>query len=86
MGFLLQMVLGLAQTVLAFYGFWLVWRVLLPWLPGPEDVRDRIAPYACFFTDPFLVPVARRFRLRVELVAFVALLLLVALRTGLAQL
>ena len=86
MSYLLQMVITLVQTVLSFYAFWLVWRVLLPWLPGPEEVRERIAPYACFFTDPFVMPVARGLRLRVEFVAFLALLFLVVLQVGLEKL
>ena len=86
MSYLLQMAITLVQTVLSFYEFWLVWRVLLPWLPGPEEVRKRIAPYACFFTDPFVAPVAKGLRLRVQFAAFLALLLLVALQVGLGRL
>lgn len=86
MNYLLQMAVALVQAVLNFYAFWLVWRVLLPWLPGPEEVRERIAPYACFFTDPFVMPVAKGLRLRVGFVSFLALLLLVALQVGLEKL
>lgn len=57
--FLAQVAIALVRIVLGFFGFWLVWRVILPWLPGPKDVRDRIAPYACFFTDPFIEPLRR---------------------------
>jgi hypothetical protein len=57
-------VLDWAVTVVqygsSFYAFWLVWRVLLPDLPGPPDPSDRVAPYVGYLTDPFVVPVARR--------------------------
>ncbi|MBW3665342.1 MAG: YggT family protein [Actinobacteria bacterium] len=59
MTFLTQVAITLARIVLSFYGFWLVWRVMLPWLPGPDAVRERIAPYACFFTDPVIEPLRR---------------------------
>lgn len=72
-GFTFEVVVTLARIVLGFYGFWLVWRVALPWLPGPEDAKDRIAPFACYFTDPILEPVARVIRLPVRGVATVAL-------------
>ncbi len=44
--FFLGVVGALGQVVLSFYAFWLVWRVLLPDLPGPPDRDDRIAPGA----------------------------------------
>lgn len=59
MVFLLQVLAALGQIVLSFYGFWLIWRILLPELPGPADPEDRIAPYAGYFTDPFVRPLAR---------------------------
>lgn len=63
----------MVPIVLGFYGFWLVWRVALPWLPGPADAKARIAPFACYFTDPILDPVARGTRLPVRALATAAL-------------
>jgi len=71
--FAIAVVVTLLRIVLGFYGFWLVWRVALPWLPGPADAEDRIAPFACYFTDPFLRPVARWTRLPPRALAAVAL-------------
>ena len=59
---------AVAQIVLGFYGFWLIWRLLLPYLPGPADSHERVAPFVGFFTDPFIDPVARRLHLPVRLV------------------
>ncbi len=59
MTFVLSVAAALGQSVLSFYGFWLVWRVLLPVLPGPPEPDKRIAPFAGYFTDPFVQPVAR---------------------------
>lgn len=61
--FVVRTALALGNTVLAFYSFWLVWRLLLPVLPGPENSDDRIAPFAEYFTDPFVLPLARLTRL-----------------------
>jgi hypothetical protein len=71
----LAVVGALGQVVLSFYAFWLVWRVLLPDLPGPPDRDDRIAPYADYFTDPFVLPPARALHLPARLVALLALVL-----------
>jgi hypothetical protein len=63
---------AVAQIVLGFYGFygfWLVWRFLLPYLPGPEDSRDRVAPFVGYFTDPFVNPVAERLHLPARVVS-----------------
>jgi hypothetical protein len=73
----------LVRIVLSFYGFWLVWRVLLPLLPGPNPEDERIAPYACYFTDPFLVPVHR---LSGAPTWLLALLALIGVATALAAL
>ena len=73
MGFAIEVAVTLGRIVLGFYGFWLVWRVALPWLPGPTHAKDRIAPYACYFTDPFLQPVARWTRLPTRALAVIAL-------------
>ena len=70
----------------SFYAFWLVWRVLLPDLPGPADRSDRIAPYAGYFTDPFIVPVAQALRVPRRLVALVALLAVAAASAALGGL
>lgn len=59
MTYILQTFIAVGQLVLGFYGFWLVWRVILPELPGPRDPDDRIAPYAGYFVDPFVQPLAR---------------------------
>ena len=55
----IEVAVAVVQLALGFYGFWLVWRVLLPDLPGPADRDDRVAPYVWYFTDPFIVPVAK---------------------------
>lgn len=76
MGFFLTVVAALTQAVLSFYAFWLVWRVLLPELPGPPAAEKRIAPFAGYFTDPFVQPVARALHVPPRLVALVALITL----------
>jgi hypothetical protein len=68
---------ALVQFALSFYAFWLVWRVLLPVLPGPASPSERIAPYVAYFTDPLVAPVARTLHLPARIVAF-ALLVVVA--------
>jgi hypothetical protein len=73
--FFLAVVGALGQVVLSFYAFWLVWRVLLPDLPGPPHRDDRIAPYAGYFTDPFVLPPARALHLPPRLIALLALVL-----------
>ncbi len=73
MGFVIDVVVTFIGILLGFYGFWLVWRVALPWLPGPADAEDRIAPFACYFTDPFLEPVSRLTRLPTRVLAAAAL-------------
>lgn len=74
MAFGFEVMITLAQIALGFYGFWLIWRVLLPILPGPEDAADRVAPFVCYFTDPFILPLARLVRLSPHRVAMFALL------------
>lgn len=61
--FLLAVVGAVVQIVLGFYGFWLIWRVLLPYLPGPRDPGERAAPFVGYFTDPFIDPIAARLHL-----------------------
>jgi hypothetical protein len=67
--FLVAVAGAVAQLMLGFYGFWLVWRVLLPYLPGPPQAEDRVAPFVGYFTDPFINPVAERLHLPARLVA-----------------
>lgn len=84
MSFLMRTTITVAQIVVAFYGFWFVWRVLLPALPGPDNADERIAPYACYFTDPLVDPLARR--LHPWLVSAVYLLLVAGAQVGLTVL
>jgi hypothetical protein len=86
MSFLWQTVIGVVQLVVSFYGFWLVWRVLLPILPGPRDPEDRIAPYDRYFTDPFVLPLSRWLRIPPRLVSVLLLLLVAATQVGLGRL
>lgn len=78
MVFGLQMLITVGQITLGFYGFWLIWRVLLPVLPGPADAAERVAPFVCYFTDAFIEPLARRTHLRPRHVAVLALLAVAA--------
>jgi hypothetical protein len=82
-GLLADVGITLVRIVLNFYGFWLIWRILLPWLPGPADVHERVAPYVCYFTDPFVIPTARRLRLGERVVAAAALIIVAAALVGL---
>jgi hypothetical protein len=75
----------IVQYGLSFYGFWLVWRVLLPVLPGPRDPSDRVVPYVWYFTDPFVVPVAKALHAPTRLVAFVALAIVAAVSVALGE-
>ncbi len=86
MSFLWDTVIGVAQLVAGFYGFWLVWRVLLPILPGPRDPEDRIAPFDRYFTDPFVLPLARLLRIHQRLVSAVLLFVVAATQVGLGRL
>ena len=73
MSFIAAVAGAATQILLGFYGFWLAWRVLLPYLPGPRDPDDRVAPFVGYFTDPFINPVAERLRLPARLVAAFAI-------------
>jgi hypothetical protein len=84
--FLLAVATALGQFVLSFYGFWLVWRVLLPDLPGPPEREKRIAPFAGYFTDPFVQPVARALHVPPRLVALLALVVVAIASVTLARL
>jgi uncharacterized protein YggT (Ycf19 family) len=85
-GFLADVGITVVRIVLNFYAFWLIWRILLPWLPGPADVHERVAPYVCYFTDPFVLPTARRVRLGERVVAAAALIIVAAALVGLGLL
>lgn len=63
-----------------------VWRVLLPILPGPRDPKDRIAPFDRYFTDPFVLPLARLLRIHQRLVSAVLLFVVAAAQVGLGRL
>ena len=69
MTFAISVAGAVAQIFLGFYGFWLIWRFLLPYLPGPEDSHDRVAPFVGYFTDPFIKPVAARLHLPARWIA-----------------
>ena len=84
--FFLAVIAALGQSVVSFYGFWLVWRVLLPDLPGPPERDKRIAPFAGYFTDPFVQPVATRLRVPPRLVALLALIVVATGSAALARL
>lgn len=86
MSFFLHTVIGVAQLVAGFYGFWLVWRVLLPILPGPRDPEERIAPFDRYFTDPFVLPLAGLLRIHQRMVSVVLLFLVAAAQVGLGRL
>lgn len=75
MGLIIDTVIALAQIVLGFYGFWFVWRTLLPVLPGPPDAEERVARFAGYFTDPLVLPVARWLGLPERMVVVVWLVL-----------
>jgi hypothetical protein len=82
----LEFIATLGQFVLSFYAFWLVWRVLLPELPGPADPDKRIAPYVWYFTDPFVRPLAKALGVPARLIAVIALAIVAALFVALARL
>jgi predicted PurR-regulated permease PerM len=86
MNFLFRTVINVTQIAVAFYGFWFVWRVLLPRLPGPDDRGKRIARFACYFTDPIVTPLSRRFRLSEWLVSLLLLFVVAAVQVGLTRL
>lgn len=86
MTYLLHTLIAVGHLVLSFYGFWLVWRVLLPLLPGPKEPGDRIAPYAGYFTDPFVQPFTRRLHVHPWLVSPVLLIAVAAGQIGLERL
>ncbi len=84
-GFGIAVLIQLGQIVLGFYGFWLVWWVLLPVLPGPADPDDRIAPFAGYFTTPLTAPLTKFLRLPPWLATVLVLLVDAAGLTALAR-
>jgi hypothetical protein len=84
--YVLDSAVTVVQYGLSFYAFWLVWRVLLPDLPGPPDPSDRVVPYVWYFTDPFVVPVAKALHVPTRLVALVALVVVAAVSVALGRL
>jgi hypothetical protein len=84
--YLVEVAVAVVQFALSFYGFWLVWRVLLPDLPGPADPADRIAPYVGYFTDPFVLPVSKVLHVPPRATAVVALAVVAALSVALGRL
>lgn len=86
MSFFLSVVAVLGQMGLSFYAFWLVWRVLLPDLPGPADPEKRIAPFAAYFTDPFVQPLAKVLRIPPRVAALAALTIVAIGSAGLGRL
>jgi hypothetical protein len=84
-GFLVRTGLTIGDIGVGFYGFWLVWRLLLPVLPGPDERRERIAPFACYFTDPFVVPIARLTRLPERAITLASLVVAAAVLVALDE-
>ncbi len=72
--FAIDLAIELAQLLLSFYGFWLVWQVLLPVLPGPPRTADRIAPFAGYFIDPLRAPLTTHLRLPPWIASLILLL------------
>lgn len=85
MSFLLQTLIAVIKIVLSFYGFWLVWQVLLPILPGPRDKSKRIARFACYFTDPFVKPLSRVLHVHPKFLCVLFLLLVAAAQVALGR-
>jgi len=79
----LAVLVNLVQLLLGFYGFWLVWRVLLPVLPSARHRDPDISPFAVPLTDPLAAPLVCLLRLPPQLAV---LLLLIADAAALAAL
>ena len=86
MTFIIETAIAAVRILVAFYGFWLAWRALLPALPGPSEPTERIAPYARYFTDPWVAPLARVLRAPVWVVSAGMLIGVAALEVGLGRL
>lgn len=85
MKYTLEWIVTALQYGLSFYGFWLVWRVLLPHLPGPADRDERAAPFVWYFTNPFVVPIANALHIPARLVALLFLLLVAGASVALGR-
>lgn len=83
MTFVAQTAITVTTVAAGFYGFWLVWRVLLPILPGPSDLEHGFSPFGKRFTDPLIVPIARVLHVPEWLIAAIWLILVAALITAL---
>jgi predicted PurR-regulated permease PerM len=83
--FLLQTLIAVIEIMLAFYGFWLIWQVLLPILPGPRDRSKRIARFAGYFTDPLVKPLAKVLHVHPKLLCVLLLLLVAAAQVALGR-
>jgi len=81
--FIAQTAITIVSVATGFYGFWLVWRVLMPLLPGPRDLEHGFSPFGKRFTDPLISPIARVSHLPERLIAGFWLILVAALITAL---
>jgi hypothetical protein len=61
------------------------WRVLFPALRGPPPDDERIAPYANYFTDPFVDLIARRLHTSERAAAAVSRVALAVVIAGLGR-
>jgi uncharacterized protein YggT (Ycf19 family) len=85
MSFLLHTLIAVVKIVFSFYGFWFVWQVLLPILPGPRDRSKRIARFAGYFTDPLVKPLARVLHIHPKFLCVLFLLLVAAAQVVLGR-
>ncbi|MDP9314860.1 MAG: hypothetical protein M3R24_28975 [Chloroflexota bacterium] len=86
MKFLIDMGNTVAQSILAFYDFWVVWRVLLPILPGPADPLERIATLRHLLHGSAHQAVGSIFRMTERRASTLLLLGLAAAHAGLSRL
>jgi hypothetical protein len=86
MTYVWQTLITVAQLFLSFYGFWLVWQVLLPQLPPPKDGDARISPYADYLISPILQPLARKLHVRPWVISFLLLSVVAASKVVLSHL
>lgn len=81
-----QVVVTILQLILGFYGFWFTWRVLLPVLPAPENPPERIAPFALYYTDPFVNRLVSYLPLNAWFASVLGLLIVALLNVALVNL
>lgn len=86
MTYLWQMLITVVQLFLSFYGFWLVWQVLLPQLPHPKEGDARISPYADYLTGPIVQPLARKLHIGPWFVSALLLIIVAASKVVLSHL